>query len=393
LLCLSHVRWDLVFQRPQHLMTRFARCMPVYFVEEPSFQRDEEPSLIRYEVAENLTVLVPHITAGMSYGDAVRNEKKLLHEFCREAGLTAPMLWFYTPEALRYADDLESAVTVYDCMDELSAFQGASPELNRLEAQLLKRADVVFTGGVSLYEAKRKHHSNVHGFPSAVDAPHFMRARLSQSDPPDQAHIPHPRLGFFGVIDERLDRDLIAEIARLRPDWQLILVGPVVKIDPRTLPRASNIHFLGRKTYEELPAYIASWDVAVMPFSLNEATRFISPTKTPEYLASGKPVVSTPIVDVVGSWGHLEAVRIAGTAVEFVTETASALELPGRDPNWLMPVDAELDRVSWDRTWKEMAGLTASALRHKRMLTLANSRFCVPANDQLGLPVNGAAGV
>lgn len=386
--CFSHLRWDLVFQRPQHLMTRFARRMPVYFVEESAFEGGRQPFLQRYQVGDNVTVLVPHMPESMPQGAAALCENRLLAEFCAREGIAAPMLWFYTPAALHYADALPSAVTVYDCMDELSAFHDAPPALCRLEAALLRRVDLVFTGGISLYEAKRDRHPEVHSFPSAVDAAHFGRARQPQAEPPDQAAIPHPRLGFFGVIDERLDRDLVAEVARLRPDWQLIFVGPVVKIDPATLPRATNIHYLGGKKYGELPWYIASWDAAVMPFAQNRATRFISPTKTPEYLAAGKPVVSTPIVDVVRSWGHLEAVRIAAAPDDFVGAAGAALALAGNGREWLIPVDAALDRISWDRTWEQMAGLTAAALA-SRLPRFSRRRQIKRVTDA----VSGNAGV
>jgi UDP-galactopyranose mutase len=251
-------------------------------------------------------------------------------------------------------------------MDELSGFQDAAPELEPLESELLSHADIVFTGGASLYEAKRGRHRNVHLFPSAVDAAHFKSAREPLPDPADQAGIPHPRIGFFGAIDERLDSDLLAAVARLRPDWQLILVGPVIKIDPANLPQAPNLHYLGGRKYEKLPAYIANWDAAMMPFASNQATRFISPTKTPEYLAAGKPVISTPITDVVRRWGHLAAVRIAATPSAFADEMAAALLLRPRDPHWLRPIDRELKEISWDRTWAEMARLidAAYAERH-----------------------------
>src|SRR5690349_7871689 len=343
LVCLSHLRWGLVYQRPQHLMTRFARSMPVYFVEEPAFEGRDPPHLKYYPVAENLTVLVPHIQATDT---AASIQTELLAQFFREAGIDAPVLWFYTPMALSFSRRLPRSITVYDCMDELSAFQDAPPELHRLEAELLGQADLVFTGGASLYEAKRDRHHNIHLFPSAVDAMHFGSAREPMPDPADQAEIPHPRIGFFGAVDERLDPVLLAALARLRPDWQLILVGPVIKIDPASLPQASNLHYLGGKKYEELPAYIANWDAAMMPFARNQATRFISPTKTPEYLAAGRPVVSTPITDVVRCWGHLDAVRIAATPSAFVDEVANALSLPPRDPHWLGPVDRELEEMS-----------------------------------------------
>src|SRR3954447_26977032 len=189
LVCLSHLRWGFVFQRPQHLMTRFAKTMPVYFVEEPAFEGDSLPYLACYQVEKNLTVVAPHMPSHLPYADAVPEQKRLLADFSGPAGVSAPVLWLYPPEALKLADALPAAVTIYDCMDELSAFQGASAELNRLETALLDRADVVFTGGMSLYEAKRERHHNVHAFPSAVDAAHFGQARNRFPDPPDQAAI------------------------------------------------------------------------------------------------------------------------------------------------------------------------------------------------------------
>jgi UDP-galactopyranose mutase len=343
-------------------MTRFAQSMPVYFVEEPHFDGTAPPSLARYDIRQNLIVLVPHLPSGMTDTEATSAQRELLADFMLKNEISNPVLWFYTPAALAFADRLPASVIVYDCMDELSAFEGASPELRRLEAQLLMRADIVFTGGMSLYEAKHKQHSNVHAFPSAVEVEHFAKARRGITDPADQRDIPHPRLGFFGVIDERLDRDLVAELARQRPEWQLILVGPVVKIDPESLPRAPNIHYLGRKAYDDLPLYIAGWDAALMPFALNAATRFISPTKTPEYLAAGKPVVSTPIVDVVRGWGHLNAVAIATTPDEFVRASERALRLAAGGPEWLDPVDRELATISWDQTFTRMAALIAAIL-------------------------------
>lgn len=342
-------------------MTRFAQAMPVLFIEEPAFEGQQPPHPKRYTATDNLSVFVPHLPEGLPAAAAVSAQRRLVMGLLRDARIRSPLAWYYTPMALQFSDDVDAAVTVYDCMDELSAFQDAPPELRRLEAELLRRADLVFTGGMSLYEAKRACHPNVHAFPSAVDAEHFGKARARVRDPLDQAGIPRPRLGFFGVIDERLDRELLGAVARLRPDWHLVIVGPVVKIDPASLPQAANIHYLGGKPYGELPAYIANWDVAVMPFARNAATRFISPTKTPEYLAGGKPVVSTPVIDVVRRWGHLEAVRIAETPAGFVAEAGAALALPASGRSWLAAVDCELAEISWDRTWAQMATLVAQA--------------------------------
>src|SRR3954454_6337889 len=247
-------------------------------------------------------------------------------------------------------------------MYELSAFRGASQEMIDNEAELFRRADVVFTGGMSLYEAKRNRHANVHGFPSSIDFDHFAKARRNRDpEPADQAPIPHPRLGFFGVIDERMDIDLVAGVADLRPDWHLVMIGPVVKIDPATLPQRANIHWLRGKRYSDLPRYLSGWDVGFMPFALNESTRFISPTKTPEFLAAGVPVVSTPITDVVRPYGQAGLVEIAEGADAFI-EQAEAL-LNRRDPDWLARVDRHLALLSWDKTWRGMSHLMARAIQ------------------------------
>ncbi|MBV9203670.1 MAG: glycosyltransferase [Alphaproteobacteria bacterium] len=354
-------------------MTRFARLMPVFFVEEPALEGTAPPHLKHYSVATNLSIVVPHLPQNTPADAAAAVQRRLLGEFLSYARIHRPVLWYYTPMALQFTDTAVAAVTVYDCMDQLSAFQDAPPELRRLETQLFRRADVVFAGGMSLYEAKRTQHPNVHAFPSALDVAHFREARASLPDPPDQAEIPWPRLGYFGAIDERLDRELLAAVVRLRPDLQLILVGPVLKIDLASLPQAANIHYLGRKAYDQLPSYIANWNAAMMPFARNAATRFISPTKTPEYLASGRPVVATPIIDVVRRWGHLEAVRIAETPGEFVAEANVALALLTGGQGWLDAVDRELAQISWDRTWEQMvraiqaAGLRLAARRACRL--------------------------
>jgi UDP-galactopyranose mutase len=371
LVCFCHLRWDLVFQRPQQLMTRFAPTMPVLVIEEPAFEGTEPPHFKSYPAADDLTVFVPHLPQGMPADAAVSAQRLLVAKLLREARIESPLLWYYTPMALPFTRAIPAAVTVYDCMDELSAFQDAPPELRRLETELLSRTDIVFTGGMSLYEAKRAQHPNVHAFPSAVDTEHFSTARAVLPDPADQAGIGWPRLGFFGVIDERLDRELVASLARLRPGWQLILVGPVAKIDPASLPRADNIHYLGGKPYRDLPAYVANWDAAMMPFARNAATRFISPTKTPEYLAGGKPVVSTPIIDVVRRWGHLEAVLIAETPAEFAAQTGAALTLAAGLRSWLDAVDRELAELSWDRTWAQMAALIEEAGNTRNARTLS----------------------
>jgi glycosyltransferase involved in cell wall biosynthesis len=263
---------------------------------------------------------------------------------------------------LPFSRHLDASVVVYDCMDELSKFRFAPERLLDLEQELIGRADVVFTGGASLYEAKKDRHDNVHCFPSSVDLKHFAKARRELPQPADQAELKHPRLGYYGVIDERFDIDLLRQVADMRPDWSFVIVGPVVKIGEDELPRAANIHYLGGKTYEQLPAYLSGWDVALMPFAMNESTQFISPTKTPEYLAGGKPVVSTPVRDVVRSYGHLEGVQIAHDADGFVRCCDKALEQSRDGGEWLAEADLILSATSWETTQARMSGLIAEAL-------------------------------
>jgi UDP-galactopyranose mutase len=365
LICFSHLRWDFVFQRPQHLMSRFAREMTVIYWEEPIEIGPKETAYLRVrEAAEwpKVRIAVPHLPQGMPDDAREAALKRLLDAHVASIHGTL-IAWYYTPMMLPFSRHLDADLTVYDAMDELSKFRFAPPMLLELEQELIDRADIVFTGGSSLYEAKKGRHDNVHCFPSSVDRTHFAKARSRQFDPADQEDLPRPRLGFYGVIDERFDTELLAKAAEMRPDWSFVMVGPVVKIAEEDLPRRANIHYLGGKTYAELPAYLSGWDVALMPFAMNESTQFISPTKTPEYLAGGKPVVSTPIKDVVRTYGHLQGVFIADDAETFVAACDQALEL-SRHPEsgWLAEADLMLSASSWDTTQARMAGLIGDLL-------------------------------
>lgn len=351
-LCFSHLRWNFVFQRPQHLLTRFAKILPVYFWEEPIYQERAAAELHVERGPDEVTVLIPLLPHGLSTSEIDAAQRTLLDAFIQEQNLSRFLAWYYTPMALSFTEHLLPEALVYDCMDELSAFQGAPPELIQREQKLFAKADVVFAGGASLYESKRTQHGNVHLFPSSIDRKHFGAARKPTPDPADQSVIPHPRVGFFGVLDERLDIDLLRNAAAAKPDWHFVLIGPVVKIRQEDLPRGANLHYLGPKQYAELPLYLANWDVAMLPFARNASTRFISPTKTPEYLAAGKPVVSTPIRDVVKPYGERGMVRIASTPDEFVAAIQASLE--PADSRWLAKVDDYLSSTSWDKTFSEM---------------------------------------
>ena len=362
LLCFSHLRWDFVFQRPQHLMMRFGKSYRVLYFEEPIDAPDGgQTGLNRRIVAPGVEVVTPRIPGGIDEDDRRVILRGLLDTLVADEGRPA-IAWYYTPMMLSFTRHLRADCTVYDCMDELANFRFAPPELLTFEHQLLARADIVFTGGYSLYEVKRERHGNVYPFPSSVDRAHFMRARSVEQEPADQKHIPGPRLGFYGVIDERFDTALLDAIAEARPDWSFVMLGPVVKIAEDDLPRRDNIHYLGSKTYDDLPAYLGGWDVALMPFAINEATRFISPTKTPEYLSGGRPVVSTPIADVKRHYGDVEGVKIARTPEQFLKACEAALELAHGAGEWLVEADLLLSTQSWDTTQSRMVGLIDAAI-------------------------------
>ena len=358
LVCFSHLRWCFVTQRPQHLLTRAAGRFDVIFVEEPIFGADTAE--LRIKDVDGIRLATPHLAHGLSPEARDAQIEALMAPLL--ARRHPAIFWYYTPAAVTFSRALPRALTVFDIMDELSAFRGASPDLLRLEQELLDTADLVFTGGCSLHEAKRSRHPSVHCFASSVDVAHFSRARRGDLvDPCDQSDLPHPRLGFFGVIDERMDLGFVAGLAALRPEWQFVMIGPVVKIDPDQLPRPANVHWLGMKGYDELPSYLAHWDLAIMPFALDETTRFISPTKTPEFLAGGLRVVSTPVADVVQAYGGDGAlVAIAATPAEAVAKVEGIL----RDPvePWLARVDARLAEGSWDQTWSAMLALVDAAM-------------------------------
>ena len=362
----SHLRWDFVYQRPQHLLSRLARQRPVVFVEEPM----QDPGAARLEVSEptdGVRVLRPRTPSHAPGFDAEQMPVliELLRDFAAAERIARPVAWFYTPLALPLAAALDPSVVVYDCMDELSLFLGAPPELLHREADLLARADLLFTGGPSLHAAKRNRHADAHCFPSSVDVEHFGAARRegALAEATDQVAIPHPRLGFYGVIDERIDFGIIDAMATAHPEWQIVMVGPVVKIDPQTLPRRPNIHYLGQRTYDELPAYLAGWDVCLLPFALNDATRFISPTKTLEYMAAERPIVSTPIADVAGPYEDI--VYLGRGPAEFITACEEALTAAEEErERRVARMRSVLSRTSWDATAEAMDRLIDRALRH-----------------------------
>jgi len=365
----SHLRWDFVYQRPQHLLARLANKCRVIFIEEPIFAEGEEPRWELNSTEKNVLVARPHTpgqTPGFSDGQTPYL-KKLVAELVEQENLTDHVVWLYTPMALPLAQELKPKAVIYDCMDELSAFLNAPPQLLEREAELLKLADLVFTGGPSLYQAKKNRHANVHCFSSSVDAKHFAVARDASIEAREQADQPHPRFGFYGVIDERIDLPLLDQMARSHPDWQINMVGPVVKIRPSDLPRHPNLHYFGQRSYAQLPSFLAGWDVCILPFARNRSTQFISPTKTLEYMAAEKLIVSTPITDVAEPYGDI--VYLGSTPEEFISACeralkASASERSGR----LAKMRDVLSRTSWDSTAAAMQELISKTVEKSAAL-------------------------
>ena len=365
LICLSHIKWNFVYQRPQHLLNRFAINNRVFVIEEPIYEANSD----FYEISKpdskaNLWVIQLHVSKCVSKEKTDHVLKALLDSFIFSNDIDKYILWYYSPMALDFTDHLSPELIVYDCMDELSAFKSPPKRIKETENSLFNRADVVFTGGESLYNAKKNFHHNVHAFPSSIDKSHFYQARTLKAEAEDQAKIPHPRLGFYGVIDERFNVSLIDELSELRPDWHFVLIGPVVKINKENLPKKENIHYLGKKNYEDLPLYLSGWDIAILPFALNESTKFISPTKTPEYLAGGKPVISTSITDVINPYGTNDLVHIADTAEEFINEAEKIFNSKNQE-EWIKKVDNYLSGISWNKTWRKMSEIIDETLEKK----------------------------
>jgi glycosyltransferase involved in cell wall biosynthesis len=365
LLCFSHLRWDFVYQRPQHLMSRFSNEYTVYFIEEAKYYTGADNFLIE-RTNENVIVVKPFLNEN-DHSNHTERLKDIINSFLNDQRIENFISWYYSPMALFFTAHLHPRLIVYDCMDELSAFNFAPPELKLAEKNLLQKADVVFTGGHTLYKAKKHLHHNIYSFPSSIDKEHFGKARNAVSEPSDQAHIAHPRLGFFGVIDERFDAELIRQVADAKPEWQFVFIGPVVKINRDTLPQNSNVHYLGSKNYNELPDYVSGWDIALIPFALNESTKFISPTKTPEYLAAGRPVISTAIEDVVHPYGDEQLVHIIHSADDFIAAATKELNTHSKD-KWLKRTDAFLAHNSWNATWKNMLDIIQLTLHEKQII-------------------------
>ena len=367
LICFCHIRWNFVYQRPQHLMTRFSQHNRVFFIEEPFFESSGNSFMEVNKVRENIWIVTPHLLKNFTPDEIVFQQRVLLSSLYNDYEIKNYIHWFYTPMALSICNHLQPEMIIYDCMDELSNFKFAPAELKQKEKELFGIADLVFTGGYNLYEAKKNAHHNIFPFPSSIDKDHFLQARSLTKEPEDQADLRHPVFGFYGVLDERFDIELLREVATRKPGWNFVIIGPVIKIDPAILPQLNNIHYLGPRNYDQLPAYLSGWDVAMIPFLLNDATKYISPTKTPEYLAAGIPVISSSIVDVVNPYALNNLVHIADDADAFIQAGENELAAVNKK-NWLARVDLFLQNNSWDQTWIRMMKQIHSTLKNKKRL-------------------------
>lgn len=352
-------------------MTRLAKAQRVFYIEEPEFGVSKNNYTIT-ETVNNVFVIVPHIMPNLSVQEVLDAQAEIIQKVIAHFNMTNYWTWYYTPMAILFTTALQPELRIYDCMDELSNFKFAPSGLKELENELIKNADVVFTGGNHLYESKKQLglNPNIHSFPSSIDHAHFEKARQLKVQPEDQRHIPHPIIGYYGVIDERMNLELIAQVAQQKPEWQFVFLGPLAKITHEDLPKAANIHYLGMKSYNELPEYLACWDIAMLPFALNDSTKFISPTKTPEYLAAGKPVISTSITDVVNSYGKDGYVHIADTPEQFVSAiTTIRAATDEQEFERRIKTDNMLSYNSWDKTWNSMFALVSEQYYSKKKQT------------------------
>lgn len=367
LVVFSHLRWNFVFQRPQQILSRMASSRRVFFIEEPVRDPNGTTGWEFHSPQPNVTVCCPHLPQeGAGFSDAqIAAIRPMIGQLLTQQSIIDYVAWMYTPMAMPLLRALSPSAIVYDCMDELSMFLGAPPELLVREAELLVSCDLVFTGGPSLYRHKKDRHPDVHCFPSSVDAKHFGKGGRGMPEAADQADIPHPRLGYFGVIDERIDLPLIEAMADARPDWHIVMVGPVAKIDEKQLPRRENIHYFGMRSYDELPTYLAGWDVCLLPFARNDATRMISPTKVLEYMAAERPIVSTPITDVAEPYGRI--VYLGETPEEFLRACDAALTADEAERAARADQMREvLAATSWDATVRQMESLVERVLEDRR---------------------------
>lgn len=340
-----HLRWKFVYQRPQHIISRMAETMKILFIEEPCRNHENDKTGNLIIINERLHVLQPNVTD-------IESIASIIPLYVKNKNISVG--WFYSPSFCPLVGALQFDTIVYDCMDELSLFKGAPEQLIDQEKYLIATTDIIFTGGKSLYESKNQFHDNVHCFPSSVDELHFSKALNNISIPADIGDLKGPTVGYYGVIDERIDLELLKQTAQKLPTVSFVMIGPLAKIEESDLPYASNIHYLGMKCYNDLPYYLKAFDIAMMPFALNNSTKYISPTKTLEYMAAKKPIISTKIMDVVRDYGNcINLIETADEFAEAITSLTDKIDLQSLEIEY----QNILEKTSWDTTTEQMKSI------------------------------------
>ncbi len=368
LICFSSIRWNFLYQRPQHLLTRFAaEGVQVIYIETKRTKTSEGLSFEK-EMCQGVQIIRPLMPPELTDAEYIARMRALLDELLGPNGAQDAIFWYYNPAAIRYTDHLTPALTVYDCLGNPESWPGAHPDSARLERSLMDRADVIFTPTAALMKDRRRFNGNIHVFANSIDREHFAQARCAtMAEPDDQKAIPHPRLGFYGMINENIDTRLLKQVAAVRPDWHFVFIGPVMKGCENVLPECDNIHHLGTQSYDDLPAYLSGWDLALVPLKEDQHTKRLLPAKVPEYLAAGVRVIAAPLEEIVTSYGRKGLVQVVSGAEVFINVAQSLLDDSGAEKaSWLRQVDAELSGNSWDKTYEGMKAQLESALRQKR---------------------------
>jgi len=390
LIVFSHIRWNCIYQRPQNLMSRLAYHYRVLFIEEPIY----EQTVSRYPTLEyscqgpNIEVLTPRTgvpTAGFNQQQA-SILAPLLEEYLLANCIEDYAIWFYTPMAYSFIDYLQPKAVIYDCTEIDSERDEDSMEWREMEEALVDHADTIFTSGPSLYDSKRDIHPNVHCLPNAVDMVHFSPERLLQTSHSStdvaqlQEKIGFPRLGFFGVIDERIDFDLLAKVAEARPDWNIVMLGPIKNVNESELPKYPNIHWLGMHSYERLPYFLATWDVCFLPYIVNDLTGFINPCQTLEYMAAEKPVVSTAIPDIAAMYE--DVAHFVHTPKQFIEQCETLLSHTAVERSALVSgMLTAVWRMSWDNAVESVRRELDQHLRTGQSISTAELGASLPLNS------------
>ncbi len=314
-ICISTSPWGFMFQRPQQLMTLFSEDFKIGYINPPVTSK---PALSYEEVIRkytdiinpNLIVLKPRIPKILNHSAASRYYVELLKNFSLEFGFKDIILWICLPQFEYLCGQLDEKLVIYDCQDDYASFSWTPDTTREYDQRLTEKADIVITVSGPMQKTKKKINPLSFLVPNGCDLQHFNSATKILGIPTDILNIRKPRVGFVGAVCEWIDFRLITELAEKEPDWSIVMVGPVRRnIKPPHLP---NTHYLGLKRYHILPNYIRQFDVCSIPFDQNSTiSKNSCPIKLFEYMASGKPVVST----------NLPAVNFAKRVIEIAADS------------------------------------------------------------------------